>query len=328
MSLRKYPFLVDPVVYSNEILGKTRGLDDIAGEEPIISLAAKRIEYTVRGEPLPDYIGTTTEEEVFSFWLAFLALREAKSISLLDKMIKLEVDRVKRFLEKESLDNLIFIAKRMGVKVDIVELRIPWIIKGNKVYYRELNIAVNIADYLKYTAGTREERLKLINSFLLKGRVYMDTVLFKLFLLEAINRFILEKVKNIEPPEVPAFLKLVSNTREYEIREVRGIKEELFPNCILEIISKSRTAKISGEEAYVLLTFLNNIGAPREYIEDIIVRVGLAPRDKAKLIVGALDKLRDYTPFNCDELKARSICDCKGNLIEEYFRARRGQAHY
>ncbi|MEM1777525.1 MAG: hypothetical protein QXY00_05695, partial [Acidilobaceae archaeon] len=212
MSLRKYPFLVDPVVYSNEILGKTRGLDDIAGEEPIISLAAKRIEYTVRGEPLPDYIGTTTEEEVFSFWLAFLALREAKSISLLDKMIKLEVDRVKRFLEKESLDNLIFIAKRMGVKVDIVELRIPWIIKGNKVYYRELNIAVNIADYLKYAAGTREERLKLINSFLLKGRVYMDTVLFKLFLLEAINRFILEKVKNIEPPEVPAFLKLVSNT--------------------------------------------------------------------------------------------------------------------
>jgi hypothetical protein len=52
----------------------------------------------------------------------------------------------------------------------------------------------------------------------------------------------------------------------------------------------------------------------------------LVDEGKAVVIAESLDKIKGYTPFKCEELKAKGICDCDEDLVKEYIsRARRHQ---
>ena len=120
------------------------------------------------------------------------------------------------------------------------------------------------------------------------------------------------------PPQTPLFEKLVEEVRALEVKEATGFDEELLPECVKQIIARSTARRLSDEEVYVLLTFLSSIGAPREYVSKLLVETGLADRDRAGVIAESLSKVRGYTPFKCEELKARGICDCTEDLVREY----------
>jgi serine/threonine protein kinase HipA of HipAB toxin-antitoxin module len=77
----------------------------------------------------------------------------------------------------------------------------------------------------------------------------------------------------------------------------------------------------------VLLSFLSAIGAPGEYVSRLLSTIGLAGEDRAVVVAESLARIKGYTPFKCEELKARRICDCEEDLVKEYMsRVRRRRA--
>ena len=324
MNLKKYPYLVDPWSYASLKLGFERAFETIAGDEHLLSLALKRINLAVEGK-LPDEISASTEEEVFSFWLSLLSLKASGSIYLLNRVVDVEVERAKRFLEDE--DDLVGIARSLGVRVESKSISFPWVVEKGRVTYRVLDIAVPVGDFLRYASGSKLEELRLVNNFVKGGYVFLERRRFIKLLVEASRRFILDSLKAVEAPETPAFEKLVKEVRELEVRESSGLREEFLPECIRQIISRSLARRLSDEEVYVLLSFLSTIGAPREYISNLLSRIGLADEGKAVVVAESLARIKGYTPFKCEELKARGICDCVEDLVKEYMsRVRRRRA--
>ncbi len=315
MNLKKYPYLVNPWSYASLKLGFERAFETIAGDERFVELALRRVKLAMEGR-LPDEISASTEEEVFSFWLSLLSLKSAGSVYLLNRVVDVEVERLSRFIENE--EDLASIARALGIRVEDRSISFPWIIEKGRVVNRVLDIAVPVQDFLKYASGSKLSELRLVNNFVKGGYVFLERRRLVKLLVEASRRFILESLKAIEVPETPVFDKLVEEVKKLEIREALGFREELLPECIKQIIARSMARRLSDEEIYVLLSFLSSIGAPREYVSSLLVEIGLADKGKAKVIAESLARVKGYTPFKCEELKARGICDCEEDLVKEY----------
>jgi DNA primase large subunit len=323
LNLKKYPYLVDPWSYASSKLGFERAFEIIAGDEHVVKLALKRVNLALEGG-LPDEISASTEEEVFSFWLSLLSLKVASSVYLLNRIVDAEVERAARFLEGE--EDLISVARALGIRVEGKSISFPWVVVKGKVTYRVLDIAVPVGDFLRYASSSRLEELRLVNNFVKGGYVFLERRRLVKLLVEASRRFILESLRVVEAPETPVFERLVEEVKELEVMEASGLREELLPECIKQIISRSLARKLSDEEVYVLLSFLSSVGAPREYVSSLIARMGLADEGKAVVIAESLAKIKGYTPFKCEELKAKGICDCDEDLVKEYIsRVRRHQ---
>ncbi|MCS7107141.1 MAG: hypothetical protein NZ902_03445 [Acidilobaceae archaeon] len=316
MSLRKFPFLANPRELAAGLLQRAGALEEMAGE--LAELCKARLEAVAKGEEWRER--GSVEEEAISFWLVLMALREGGSVRLLERAIKAEVEKARRHIERAELEELIGLARSMGIEVKAEAIEIPWTVQGGKVVRRRLNVAVRAASYLSYVAGTREAALRLTNSFLLGGWVYMDLQLFRLFLAEALPKYILRGLREIEAPEGRVFSELVRKASAAEAR-ASGVREELFPRCILDLMAKARLSSLSGDEVFVLLSFLRAIGAPRGYLEEVLRELGLA-RGRERLVARALEKV-SAAPYTCEELKRRGICSCTENLVSEYLKARR-----
>ncbi len=276
----------------------------------------------LKPEETPKLSKTTTEESVISFWLALLALKSFNSIYLYEKVLKAELSRVAEALRGESEDSLKRLAKTLGLKVGEESLKFPWVLKGDKVVYRELRFSIPVEDFLRFASNSKDESLRLVNNFVLKGLVYLDRAKLEKLVVEASRKIIEERLKNTLIPEAAAFRKLSKDLRELEERAASGFNEELFPECVKSIIAAGKTRRLSDEEAYVLLSFLKTIGAPRSYLEELLRSMGV---EEAGVLAEALGRLGDYTPFKCEVLKAKGICDCDMDLVEEY-ESRKAQA--
>ncbi|MDM7275398.1 MAG: hypothetical protein P3X22_004670 [Thermoprotei archaeon] len=227
-------------------------------------------------------------------------------------------------MREESDDSLRRLAKTLGLKVGGESLRFPWVLKGDKVIYRELRFSVPVSDFLKFASNSRDEALRLANNFVLKGLVYLDRARLEKLVVEASRKTIEEKLKDTPIPEAAAFRRLSKALRELEERAASGFNEEFFPECVKSIIAAGRVRRLSEEEAYVLLSFLKAIGAPRSYLEELLGSIGV---EEAGVLAEALGKVGDYTPFKCEALKAKGICDCDMDLVEEYeLKSRRARA--
>ncbi|MCX8195589.1 MAG: hypothetical protein N3F67_00670 [Acidilobaceae archaeon] len=314
MSLRKYPFLADPRDVAAATFQSHNALEEAASE--LFEICVRRLEAIARGEA---YEARGAEEEVLSFWLSLMALREAGSTRLLERALRREGERLYALLEGASLEELVGLASAMGAEVKREALEIPWAIQRGKEVRIRLEVAISAPSYLSLVAGTREERLKLVNSFLLGGWVYMDARLLRLFLKEALPRYLLRRLRELEPPE-GRFIELVMKARALEAREA-GVREELFPKCIVDLLAKARVSVPSDEEVFVILSFLRAIGAPSAYVEELLRETGLGA-GREGVIAAALARL-EVSPYSCKELKERGMCECEEDLVKEYLRALR-----
>jgi len=317
LNVKRYPHLVDPLSYASSRLGISGGLEVLAGEEHLVSLALRRLKLALEGG-LPEELSPSADDEVFSFWLLLLALKASNSVYVLGRILDAEVERVERFLKAEDVESLASIARVLGVRVEFKPISFPWLVIKGRVSERPLEVAVPVEDFLRYASRSKLEELRLVNNFVKGGYVYMDKERLVKLLSEASRLYIVEKLKAMEAPENPVFQRLVEEVRKLEALEASGFREELLPSCVRGIIASSKARRLSDEEAYVVLSLLSSIGAPVEYVERLLVEMGLASVKEARVIAEALLKVRGYTPFKCEELKSRGICECSEDLVREY----------
>lgn len=326
LTYTKYPYLADFPGYLSKVYGYQVTVRDLLDDAGVLESARRRVREAVESGEAPPPQGSA-EEEVSSFYLAASIVAAADSIRLTEAFAQAEARRARRLLEAEDRESLLSMAKAMGLRVSTSSLRVPWVVRRDKILYKTLQFSVNVADYLRVVSGVQEARWRLVNSMVKGGQVYLDEKGFRDFLSLAISRKVKQLVASM-PREESLRALAVDALRLLEAKEARipiapGLNLDLFPPCMKELAS-SPVAK-GDRGLYAYLSFLATIGTPSETIASELARALRAPQDKARALTEAL--LREglgsrYRPYTCEFMKREGLCpaDCGAKTPIEAYR--------
>lgn len=307
--------LADPVEYLRRSTGYSNPLKIFASDEDAIRLAEDRIRARLTGGTLPR--APSVEYEVASFLLALAA--SAPSRLALSRLVEAEVSDAAKLLEKSELEDLIAVARGLGLRVERVKpLSIPWLVSKGRLYVRKLDLAAPFTDVLENASVDSVSSL-----FMLKGMVYLDRRLLTLLIAGAARRRLLalaEAVREAVPTGLEGLEEAARRAAEGAPGGV-GLVEEALPSCIKSILARGRAGEpLRGEEVYLLATFMARIGAGAGVLEEVLARSGLAPPSLAPMIASILyEEASSFNPYNCRALGELGLCECKGSLLGEYF---------
>ncbi|MEM0341086.1 MAG: hypothetical protein QXN05_02185 [Acidilobaceae archaeon] len=258
------------------------------------------------------------DSQVYTFWLALLALREAGSVRLFRSFVEKELELAYKHLLSEEDRDVLKIAESLGLKAISKELKVPvYRDKRDRLHYKIFSYAVSVRDFLKVSARSRESKLKLTNMPVKEGTVYLDGEMLRELVLAMFKVKMFDKLNELEAPETSAFRKLVEELRRAELIAVSGFDKHLLPNCIKEILERAGHGELSDAEIHTLLSFLKRIETPREAVVEMLMTLDMNS-DLAETIALALEEVDSPGPLKCEELKKREICDCEKDLTLEY----------
>ncbi|MEM4511686.1 MAG: hypothetical protein QXK97_00060 [Acidilobaceae archaeon] len=259
------------------------------------------------------------DSQVYTFWIALLALREAGSVRLLDEFIERELELARRHLDSEEDRDVLRIAESLGLRVKPAELRVAVSRRERgELLYKVFGYAIPLRDFLRVSSKSRAGELRLVNNPVRDGVVYLDGETLRLLVSEAFRARLAEKLREIEAPESPAFRELAEKLREIEALALSGLDELSLPQCIRELATKASKESLSDLEAHTIVSFLKASGAPRDAVAVMLKKLGLADERVAETIARALEEIEAPGPLRCEELRKRGVCDCDRDLTLEY----------
>ncbi len=318
LTYSKYPFIISLEEYGKINYGYRIDIGSLLENEKLVKLSKKRLEEAITKKISPIKNGDTTDEEVYSFYISLAAIKASNSLIALDLFAKAEANRASYFIEYEDEENLVSLSKAMGLKIEKELIKIPWIINSNgKVIYRTLPYYLKMEDYLRIAVNAQENDFRLVNSFLLNGKVYLDVKILKRLLEVGI----VIKIKNISKDlevndlildfsnEVFRYLKLAENKLP-----AGKINYNAFPPCMTSFKELLEKGKIDEEKFYQYVAFLISIGIDEEELSDILANaLGISP-NLSKRIAKAFLSIGDLSPYRCDVMKKKGLCpkDCGG----------------
>ncbi len=326
----RYPYLVKLEEYARREHDYYGPIEGILEDDEALRLSAKRLAIALEEGDLPDTIGDDTWEEVLSFHSALAAVAKSGSLRLLKRFSEAEARRARRFLSRETREGVAKLARGLGLRLYEKRVTLSWLYSPTKgVVPRLLQYAVDLPDYLAVASRVDEPRLKLVNSFLLGGLVYMDRTLLEDLLLLKIKIYIEDLAGVYSELALPRLEELGKKTAsQIDWRAVGKFDPAKIPPCIREIVNNMKNGVTPTQgQFYMLVTFLANAGAPPEYLEELLYSSRIAPRALTGLMAGILlDEARNYKPYTCDVALREKICsECrsKGPLSEYIASTRR-----
>jgi len=325
MLYRKYPVLVrDPLGFLQDKTGYRNPLSLYARDDEVLKSVESRLESRLEGGKWRP--ADSSEAEVASLLLSLYIASRASRLAL-TRFIDGELEYVRGELVREDLEVLTRIAELLGIKLyrDRV-VRVPWLYSRGRLYYRELGLSASFTEVFGNIEGVNVSSL-----YVLGGRVYLDRELLVTLITSVMKSRLYGLAEDLSGVEVDGVDDLVSRVRdvvEHGAPIPATVSEDLFPDCIKSILSKSKEGSVlSDEEIYVMVTFLAGINAGTSMLERFLVEAGLAKPELAPLVSGILyEEAKRFKPYNCRALQDMGLCKCKGALIPEYWaRVRRGR---
>ncbi|WP_292320583.1 hypothetical protein [Caldisphaera sp.] len=318
LTYSKYPFAISLDDYSKINYGYRINIESLLENSKIVKLARKRLEEAITKKVSPLKNGDSTDDEVYSFYLSLAAVKATNSMIALDIYAKAESNRASYFIESDNEENLIALGEFMGLKIEKELIKMPWLINNNgKIIYRTLPYYVRINDYLKIAINAQENQFRLVNSFLLDGKVYLDMKILKGLLEVGVEVKIKNIAKDLEvgeefsffSNEVLRYLKLAENKIP-----LGKINYDAFPPCMKSFKNLIDKGKIEDESLYQYIAFLISIGIDEDELSNVIANsLGISPNLSRKIAKGFLS-VENISPYRCDIMKKKGLCpqDCGG----------------
>jgi DNA primase large subunit len=318
LTYSKYPFAISLEDYSKTNYGYRINIESLLENNKIVKLSRKRLEEAIAKKVSPLKNGDSTDDEVYSFYLSLAAIKASNSMIALDTYARAEANRASYFIESDNEENLIALGELIGLKIEKELIKIPWLINNNgKIVYRTLPYYTRIDEFLKIGINAQESQFRLVNSFLLNGKVYLDMKILK-GLLEV---GVIVRIKNIARDlEVGEELSSFSNEilRYLKLTENKiplgKINYDAFPPCMKNFKNLIDNGKIGDEGLYQYIAFLISIGVDEDELSNVISNsLGISPNLSRK-IAKAFIKVEDISPYRCDIMKKKGLCpqDCGG----------------
>jgi DNA primase large subunit len=234
----KYPFIKTPENELAYVYGPSAKLSDvISTDSDLLDQAKARISETLKVGKAKPYINL--KKPVLLFYTALLTLAALNDEDTTLKYIKAEVDMFHKLMEKENEDDLIQLAKILGLKVN----------KCDKVSFTQtktiiyLELCSDLIDYIKMSKGTEA---KLSRQILIDGKVFFNKRSLSIILKRRLQTKFKEMIKPLKIS--------LPKTLEDMIKEGKARRD---PPCIANIKGKG---KLSEEEERVLNVYLTNVG--------------------------------------------------------------------
>ena len=307
--LAKYPFLKETAAHMKKLGLK---IEDLANPE--MAQILNRAEERVKNAILSVSVGKKRENyvEIPSFPAAIILAIATKNSFIKKRYALAEAKQAFSDMQLENRERIVAIALDFG-----------WNLAVNRDSEVPLEFEVNFADYLRNTAHLRDNKWKLVNRLLVKGKVYLNQHDVARLLQEEVQRRIEER---LEATELPTFPEKITEAAErlMELAKERIGQEEMegfpkvvsqsaFPPCIValyEEVSKGRHLSHVGR--FTLTSFLVSIGMPSEKVNELFKSFSdyneRLTRYQIEHIAGERGSRTRYTPPQCATLQTHGVC--------------------
>ncbi|BDC19688.1 DNA primase regulatory subunit PriL [Acidianus sp. HS-5] len=295
-----YPFRVS----LEQVLSRFGGLsfyDVISNNGDTIKEAKERINDIIKDKEIKHYKDTKNPQLLFYSVLLILSVLGDRKIA--GKVCRKEAELFTEDLEKEDEENLLEMAKFLGIKVE--KKKTEFHVTKGKV---TLNYAIHFIDYLRLTKNLRKNSNFSLSSRILKdGYVFID----RKTMLSLIKEVIYEKMINLVKP-IP--LSEIPDT----IKDLLLLRKGITPPCISELFKKEKN---NDEELKILTVYMIDTGSSSDSILTMLKNKGVQnPEDFLNHFVK--DRKTRYIIYNCDKLKKMNLCvsECGvRNPLQLYF---------
>lgn len=309
--LAKYPFLKETAAYMKRI-----GLD--VGELTSPELAQILLRAQDRLEKAIVFVAYTGDRcandvEIPSFPVAIMLALATKNSFIKKRFALAQAKQAYMDFQAESKDRLMAIARDFDWEIELnTENGIP-------IDY----FSINMADYLRNITHLREEKWKLVNRLLTRGKVFLSQQDAARLLQEEVQRRIETRLSVKDVPEFPKPIldiaeKMLELAKEkIGEAEMEGFPKEVsqssFPPCIEVLYAAATHGKHLGHiERFTLVSFLVTIGMPTEKVADVFkafsdynARLTLY---QVEHIAGSKGSGTKYTPPSCSTLQTHGVC--------------------
>jgi DNA primase large subunit len=307
--LAKYPFLKDTAAYMQKLGLK---IEDLTNPEmaQVLSRAKERVKNAILsvsvGEKRENYV------EIPSFPAAIIL-----AIATKNAFIK------KRYALAEAKQAFINMQLETSEKIVAIALDFEWNLSVNRGSELPLEFEVSFADYLRNTSHLRDKKWKLVNRFLVKGKVYLNKHDVARLLQEEVQRRIVER---LEATELPNFPEKITDLAEGLLElakerigqdEMEGfpkvVSQSAFPPCIVALYEDaSKGRHLSHVGRFTLTSFLVSIGMPSEKVNELFKSFSdyneRLTRYQVEHIAGERGSRTRYTPPQCATLQTHGVC--------------------
>lgn len=307
--LAKYPFLKETTAYVQKI-----GLDIEELTNPELSSVLDRAEERVKNAILCVSVGQrrNSDVEIPSFPVAIIIALATKNSFIKKRYSLAEAKQAFSDFLLESNQRLLAIARSFG-----------WNIELNAAPQPPLEFVLNFADYLRNITHLRDEKWKLINRFLVNGKVYLNHHDAARLLQEEVQRRIDKRLDTKELPPFPQKILEIAEHLNSLAKEKVGeaemesfpktISQSAFPPCIVtlhEAATKGRHLSHVGR--FALTSFLLTIGMPPEKVTEVFKTFSdynaRLTRYQVEHIAGEKGSGTHYTPPSCSTLQTHGVC--------------------
>ncbi len=308
--LAKYPFLKPTSEYMKKL-----GLDieELASPElaQILDRAHERLEKAIVAVWIGDHV--VHDVEIPSFPVAIMLAIATKNSFIKKRYALAEAKQAYVEFQAEPSERLIAIAHDFG-----------WDITTNSNPSMPLDyFSVSLPDYLRNITHLRDEKWKLVNRMLVKGRVYLNQHDVARLLQEEVQRRIEARLDTKQSPQFPQPITDLADQLNELAKEKIGesemegfpkeVSESAFPPCIVAMYDAASHGRHLGHIGrFTLTSFLITIGMPEEKVAEVFKTSSdfnaRLTRYQVEHIAGSRGSGTRYTPPACSTLQTHGVC--------------------
>lgn len=229
-----------------------------------------------------------------------------------------EAIRAEVLLKEERLEIIETLAKE--------EFRINFK-PASKILGREYSFTVHFSDYLREASRLNAKEWKLVNRYVERGYVYMTQRELARFLRNAVERYVLDRLKEVGKVRPPDYMLPLVNelkerllSRKYRMEgSIAGASPESWPPCMKVIHSSLLKGEGTSHFAnFALASFLINIGMDVDGIVAIYANRSdfdeRLARYQVEHIAGMRGSRTKYTTPSCSTMQTNGLCIENGRL--------------
>lgn len=327
IDFRDYPFIAT----LEEALKRYPGLSLEALLEMSLSSVREHaltlIESIIARNSLLDF-ECSMEEHILIYYAILFGVKAIGDKRLMHRVAHLYSKRAHDRFVKETSDNLVAIAKALGLDVKLAPspVRIPVRVVKTNIAFVEKPFAIPLKSFLKTVVGrlSQDPKYSLTNQLVSGGLVYVDRDVLVRLLEERTYRFIMESFEEIEIDivKIKGFVEEIRQIMDrygwHKERTSLGLETSVFakealPPCIAKLVERLLNGEnLSHHERFVVASFLVSIGLG---VDQVLEFFKHAPdyneriaRYQVEHIAGLRGSRKKYSPYGCETMKSLGIC--------------------
>ena len=267
--------------------GTRRVIGAITGEDPALALGSL--------EP---------ERDVFSYALARILVSCTKDRALIDRLTRFEATRAWGFLQEEDAAKRAYVAASIGIDPEARELP--------------------VIEYVELVPQLREDRWRLVNRKVSKGRVKLGEDDLEELIRERIRHVLHRQLPLPVPGQVcetlsPLLADISASFQATVMRDFGEVEEGAFPPCLQALVGAiAAGTNLPHAGRFALTAFLHNIGMNVVQIVEIFARAPDFDPEKTRYQVEHICGRggTEYTAPSCATLRTTGFCVKKDSTCE------------